>query len=352
MYVYIHRKIIHIFIRLTLKTNTMKKIITSCFLVFAAIAVCAQSSETEDKKEWDKLQKYSEERAKFLTEQLSPYDVKNRDIALSPKQPCCRDVSKYEVIDSGFVRIQYALNATDIKNPQTYDDLQKLEIGKRYTKYYSAYVFESDSIATAFNILYNRINHTNFVLEGGNISVVGELRGKLQGWSRYVFSDFFKDMSNNNLTEYCRMPDHIEKYNSFYTETIPVQNWQLCEENQEIAGYQCQKATCHFRGRDYTAWFTVEIPISQGPWKFCGLPGLILKVYDDKQEYVYECVGVEQITDGYPIIRLDNFKVYQNTTREKLDKLVKKITENYYQISGLTNTISKKLRPYNPMELE
>lgn len=62
-----------------------------------------------------------------------------------------------------------------------------------------------------------------------------------------------------------------------------VWNWELHPDTKEISGFQTQKATITFRGRNYTAWFTPEIPVKFGPWKFQGLPGLILEVYDDSE---------------------------------------------------------------------
>jgi GLPGLI family protein len=58
-------------------------------------------------------------------------------------------------------------------------------------------------------------------------------------------------------------------------------NWELHTETKKIGNFNCQKATITFRGRNYTAWFTNEIPVRYGPWKFQGLSGLILEVYDD-----------------------------------------------------------------------
>lgn len=70
-----------------------------------------------------------------------------------------------------------------------------------------------------------------------------------------------------------------------YTESVPKQKWKVCEEKKKILDYECQRATCSFRGRDYEAWFAEDIPMSYGPWKFNGLPGLILEVSDTKNEY-------------------------------------------------------------------
>jgi GLPGLI family protein len=57
--------------------------------------------------------------------------------------------------------------------------------------------------------------------------------------------------------------------------------WELVPETKKIGEFNCQKAIGIFRGRDYVAWFANDVPVSFGPWKLNGLPGLILEVYDD-----------------------------------------------------------------------
>lgn len=57
-------------------------------------------------------------------------------------------------------------------------------------------------------------------------------------------------------------------------------NWTLGRGIKEIGGFECQMASVSFRGREYTAWYAPSIPLKTGPWKFHGLPGLILEVYD------------------------------------------------------------------------
>ena len=66
--------------------------------------------------------------------------------------------------------------------------------------------------------------------------------------------------------------------------------WNITSETRKIAGYSCQRASTTFAGRDYEAWFTREIPISDGPYKFSGLPGLIMNVSDTRRDYIFELV--------------------------------------------------------------
>ncbi|TPN87909.1 GLPGLI family protein [Aquimarina algicola] len=78
-------------------------------------------------------------------------------------------------------------------------------------------------------------------------------------------------------------------------ETIP---WSLYNEHKKIGEYKCQKAKASFRGREYTIWFTTDIPVSHGPWKLRGLPGLILEVTEETGKYEF----IANIVD----LKLDN----------------------------------------------
>jgi GLPGLI family protein len=66
---------------------------------------------------------------------------------------------------------------------------------------------------------------------------------------------------------------------------LPI-DWKITKKKKTILGYECLSAIGNFRGREYTAWFTYAIPVPFGPWKFFGLPGLILEAYD-KEDMVH-----------------------------------------------------------------
>lgn len=82
-----------------------------------------------------------------------------------------------------------------------------------------------------------------------------------------------------------------------YTEPVPQMTWQFLNiPPKTVCGYQCMAAGTTFRGRQYTVWFAPEIPISAGPWKFSGLPGLILAVEESSGIFSWEAVGISSDT--------------------------------------------------------
>ncbi|MDN3595418.1 GLPGLI family protein [Zunongwangia endophytica] len=83
----------------------------------------------------------------------------------------------------------------------------------------------------------------------------------------------------------------------YYSNFLDQIKWEIQADAKEIAGYQVQKATSSFAGRDYIAWFTPEIPLTDGPYKFAGLPGLILELQDTEAEYVFKFAGFEELAN-------------------------------------------------------
>lgn len=73
-------------------------------------------------------------------------------------------------------------------------------------------------------------------------------------------------------------------------------NWEITTETKVIAGYSCYGAKTSFRGRDYIAYFTPEIPLSSGPYKFGGLPGLILEIKTSDEKFAWFCRSISKIS--------------------------------------------------------
>jgi GLPGLI family protein len=77
-------------------------------------------------------------------------------------------------------------------------------------------------------------------------------------------------------------------------DAMPAINWKISGDTATFGGLHCQKATTHFKGRDYTAWFCPDLPLHVGPWELNGLPGVIVDAYDAKKDVVFKFDGVEK----------------------------------------------------------
>ncbi len=78
-----------------------------------------------------------------------------------------------------------------------------------------------------------------------------------------------------------------------------TQNWKLTNEKKKVRDLNLQKATTTWGGRNWIAWFTAEIPFQEGPYKFHGLPGLIVELYDDQNNYKFELVKNQKLSKPY-----------------------------------------------------
>ena len=112
----------------------------------------------------------------------------------------------------------------------------------------------------------------------------------------------YKDWSNNFLVQ--RDVNEFEPL-LIREATIPTINWVIQTQTKQIGKFTCQKATTTFRGRNYEAWFSQEIPVSAGPWKLHGLPGLILEASDEAKTFQYKFRSVEvPLTDKTELLKI------------------------------------------------
>ncbi|MEG0928253.1 GLPGLI family protein [Chryseobacterium sp.] len=90
-----------------------------------------------------------------------------------------------------------------------------------------------------------------------------------------------------------------------YTEDLKF-NWSILGDKQKIGEYNAQKATTEFGGRKWTAWFTTDIPFQDGPYKFYGLPGLIVKIEDADKNYSWVLQGNKKVKDYTEFSYIEN----------------------------------------------
>ena len=98
----------------------------------------------------------------------------------------------------------------------------------------------------------------------------------------------FKDSRNDLMVSVDLLMEKV-----FVKESLNLFHWELTSEKDSILGYECQQAKVSFRGRDYTLWFTTALPFKAAPWKFHGLPGVVLKASSGDNFFKAEAVNLK-----------------------------------------------------------
>jgi len=201
----------------------------------------------------------------------------------------------------------------DTLNNNAREDLIILQVGQNASKSYSYYTFRSDSLkATPDGDIVSRESLRNAFNEA---KARGEIPRSLP-FGRRMSTKVYKNYPQGKMT----ITDNInEDYYKYYDE-LHAQDWQIIDSTRIILDYACQMAISDFRGRRWIAWFANDIPISDGPWKFSGLPGLIMEVYDTEKHYHFTLVGIQQVEND-PIVfspvvlSFEAFGKYEKTSR-------------------------------------
>lgn len=155
--------------------------------------------------------------------------------------------------------------------------------------------------------------------------------------TKYKYKEYiYKNFSANSLS-YIYLHDRNdrkEKYENkekiqWYelTDTLQPIQWILTGETKEILGLPCQKALGDFKGLRYAAWFTTKVPVSDGPWKFNGLPGLILEVYSSDYKVHITALNIIQNPPKKALDIPPYPPYYKMTLSEYVEKEVNKLKE-------------------------
>ncbi|MDE6576980.1 MAG: GLPGLI family protein [Muribaculaceae bacterium] len=203
-------------------------------------------------------------------------------------------IKETEIIDSALIKVVYRRTmVTDTLRPREKfkEDIITLFAGKRGSAFYSEerrvheeamqneeYLLKLLQDENAFGSKAE-LEETAIFRNNANNTTIENLRYDLTAWQL------------KEVTEYPK--------------------WNVTDSVQNVLGYECLMATTDFRGRTWIAFFSPEIAIAEGPWKLCGLPGIILKAADDKGHYTFEAISLQtenigkveyfNFADRYPI---------------------------------------------------
>ena len=234
---------------------------------------------------------------------------------------------------------EYRVRDKEKNEIRTYFDI--LQSGREYTKYFGYPIYQVDSV------IYRR--DINKITEQEDNDISNQYG--FMGASPYI-------ILIHNRTKKISYYDRVFTDHYVYTDSVPIA-WQLGEGSEMVCGHTCSVATAQFRGREWTAYYAPDIPVGRGPWKFGGLPGLILRIEDSTGDQRFTATSLRTAhSDIYMDKDRDDFK----TTRERFNKQLKDYKNNPGQIvSGSPyapkddrgwEVLPKRKLFFNPIELE
>ena len=254
---------------------------------------------------------------------------------------------RQDSIDQKVLTVQYDMEAlTDLSKPdQPIKETMRLDIGRKSSRFYSYTAAVRDSVLKAD------------MDNGASTETISQHAKQYKSvWSEQTF----KGYPEGHMTTLDEIAGDISRLRCEEEEEKP--EWKLTADTLTLLGYRCTRATTQFKGRQWTAWFTPDIPVSEGPWKLCGLPGMILKAEDAEGHYRFAANGIEQCRDEAPI--LFGGKDYERVSRKQYARVHERFFADPMgfitgSMPNVTITIkdehgqpakNPKDMPYNPIE--
>ena len=256
---------------------------------------------------------------------------------------CCYAQKK---IDEAYLKCQYDYTyVVDTLSGKTAKDWLVLQIGKHMSKCYSYYSMQVDSIFASPDrdvILRQQIN----------AAIGSKTEWAHKRMKAYVYKNY--PQGKMTVTDGLLMQDYI------YEDTLYAQNWVIQDSSKLILGHECQKAVCQYRGHCWTAWFAMDIPITDGPWKLCGLPGLIMEATSEDNSHAFKLLGLEKVSKE-PIVFSKTYvgnNKFEKTTFEKFLKeqyiFLFRDFQSQTQLQGIDipkiEKVGSKTWKYKPLE--
>ncbi|MDN3595417.1 GLPGLI family protein [Zunongwangia endophytica] len=181
---------------------------------------------------------------------------------------------------------------------------------------------DENSIKTEKGVLYLGKDHSRYSSLGkavkDSLENMPNPKGMTMGeYNQMTDFDYtiYKDYQDNEIT----LAEKVFQYEFKYQQDLKQIDWEIQPENKEILGFSVQKATGAFAGRKYIAWFAPELPFSDGPYKFSGLPGLIVGISDFRDDYHFTLTGFQELEK--PVNKLLNLDSYKAVSQKELDRV-------------------------------
>ena len=213
-----------------------------------------------------------------------------------------------DVVESRYVYLLTS-QVDSLNNQNKSEEYFVLERGKDKSQFMSLNSYKRDSI------MMGMLNNAE----------AGQLKIDLSNVPKTAFSyRIIKDKAKNQVNFY----DKIVRNNFVYEENLNFK-WKIIEEKKNIGSLKCQAALISYGGRDYKAWFTNDIPVSEGPYKFYGLPGLIVEIEDSKKHYKFELLSYKNLANNNPLWIDEKRANAKKISKSDFYKALKSTQENF-----------------------
>lgn len=229
----------------------------------------------------------------------------------------------------------------DVKTSKSDITSTILSIGNNYTKFYdyNRFLFEKD---------LDSINKHKKNIEVNDVTKLISLMRKIK-FQPTILGQFY----DNKINYIFQDKIYTNKFQYDYEDY--KLDWKLTSNIKDIGEYKCKEAILNFGGRKWIAYYAEMIPLNYGPYIFNGLPGLILEIYDEKNEHHFLFEGI--ISNKDILIYQDDTYAKNRISKNDFLKGIKNFYDNPVQLMGKSYSAPNiedefKSIPYNPIELE
>ncbi len=222
---------------------------------------------------------------------------------------CDASAKKNKECPRAEIKVEYSYPHKRLKtDAKAYDNEYSMLLlaNSYYSKFFSARTEFLDSLDStpAGKAISDKLLHEGLkkYLETKDESAIPTKNG-----SMYVF----KSASDSIVTVY-DSAGMLER--GVYSEPLAEMDWVIGDSTKTILNYECVIAETDYHGRHWMVWFTPDIPIQDGPWKLCGLPGLILEAKERAGQHHFIATGIQST----------NQEIRPIYTPEKYDRMARK----------------------------
>ena len=216
-------------------------------------------------------------------------------------------------------------------------------------KFKATYTLSARLDSTSTNLI---VNEDMILLIGDRLSSFSskalsveqrlKVYGKSGHTSKTAVTEFPYILIKNREDKNRYYTQNIVENQFLYKEVLNDFQWVFSEETKTYKGYTCKRASTNWKGRSYVVWYTEEIPIAEVPYKFSGLPGLIVEISDTNNDYHFELIGFEKLKE--PIKFKLRFKDFIKLRKDKLTALYRRyLKDPFTYINNPNITISEEV---------